>query len=213
MPAVSSHNRLWAGIDELARRNGLSASGLAKAAGLDPTTFNKSKRVTPQGRPRWPGTESLWRVMRATGTSLDEIAAIIAGKQRSQSSRPTPLIGLKQAARDGYFNASGFPTLDKWDEVTFPDVNDENAYALAISGNGMAPLYRDGDIIIVSPAASIRRGDRVVVKSTSGEIIATVLARRTSKAIELQSLNPAREPQILAPQEVLWMARIIWASQ
>ncbi|EBV3600078.1 helix-turn-helix transcriptional regulator, partial [Salmonella enterica subsp. enterica serovar Virchow] len=39
-----SHERVWAAIDALAARNDLSASALAKRAGLDSTAFNKSKR-------------------------------------------------------------------------------------------------------------------------------------------------------------------------
>jgi len=52
--AMLTHNQIWTAIDRLAARAKLSPSGLAKKAGLDPTTFNKSKRVTPEGRQRWP---------------------------------------------------------------------------------------------------------------------------------------------------------------
>jgi phage repressor protein C with HTH and peptisase S24 domain len=57
-------------MDRLAELKGLSASGLAKKAGLDPTTFNKSKRITPEGRPRWPSTESVAKSLAATGVSV-----------------------------------------------------------------------------------------------------------------------------------------------
>ena len=39
-----THAQIWSAIDRLAARAGLTASGLARRAGLDPTTFNKSKR-------------------------------------------------------------------------------------------------------------------------------------------------------------------------
>lgn len=213
MPAALSHNRLWAGIDELARRKGLSASGLAKAAGLDATAFNKSKRVTPQGRPRWPSTESVWRVMQATGVSLGEITSLIEGNEKNRRARPIPLIGFAAARTHGHFDDTGLPTPAAWDEITFPDMDDENAYALEIAGDSMAPVYRDGDIIVASPGASIRRGDRVIVKTVSGEVMAKVLARRTAKTVELQSLVPAHEPHVFAAEEIAWLARIIWASQ
>ena len=54
-----THDQVWTALDRLADRAGMSASGLAKKAGLDPTTFNKSKRVTADGRERWPSTESI----------------------------------------------------------------------------------------------------------------------------------------------------------
>ncbi len=77
----------------------------------------------------------------------------------------------------------------------------------------MMPVYRDGDVIVVSPAASVRKGDRVVVKTIAGEVLAKVLARQSEKRIELHSLNPAFEARVLKPEEVLWIARIVWASQ
>lgn len=211
-PSLLSHPRLWTAIDELARRHGLSASGLAKSAGLDPTAFNKSKRVTAEGRPRWPSTESLARVLEATGASLDEFVMLVEGKLAPRQ-RAVPLIGLAQAGGGGYFDDAGFPVGGGWDEVSFPEVNDENAYALEVAGDSMAPVFRDGDVIVVSPAASVRRGDRVVVKTMTGEVMAKVLARRTAKSVELASLNPAYETRVLKPDEILWMARIIWASQ
>jgi hypothetical protein len=83
-------------------------------------------------------------------------------------SRSIPLIGLAEAGTGGFFDDGGFPVGSGWDEVAFPAPNDENAYALEISGNSMEPAYRKGDIIIVSPAAPVRRGDRVVVKTKKG---------------------------------------------
>jgi signal peptidase I len=59
-----------------------------------------------------------------------------------------------------------FPAGQGWDTVAFPGADlDEGAYALEITGDSMLPLYREGDIIIVSPTAQVRRGDRVVVKT------------------------------------------------
>jgi phage repressor protein C with HTH and peptisase S24 domain len=77
----------------------------------------------------------------------------------------------------------------------------------------MKPAYRDGDVIVVSPGTPIRRGDRVVVKTKSGEVTVKELKRRTAKALELQSLNPGHADRTLAAGDVEWIARIVWASQ
>ena len=92
-------------------------------------------------------------------------------------------------------------------------MNDEHVYALEVSGDAMLPAYRDGTAIVVSPAAAIRRGDRVVVKLRDGEVMAKELKRRTAKSIELRSLNPPHAERTLAADDVLWIARIMWASQ
>ncbi|MBO6635134.1 helix-turn-helix transcriptional regulator [Parvibaculum sp.] len=211
MPRPLSHARIWAAIDALAARHGMSVSGLAKAAGLDPTTFNKSKRVTAAGRPRWPNTESLSRILQATGADPEDLLLPEGGAARVRNR--VPLIGLAQAGSGGYFDDAGFPVGGGWEETAFPDIKDEHAYALEVTGDSMEPFYREGDIIVVSPAAEVRRGDRVVVKTIAGEVMAKVLARQTQTRVELHSFNPAHEDRVLKPQDILWMARIVWASQ
>ena len=211
-----THNQIWGAIDALAARHGLSPSGLAKLAGLDPTTFNKSKRGGANGKLRWPSTESVAKVLRATGASLDEFVTLVGregGATRSYPARSVPLIGLAQAGTSGYFDDSGFPAGAGWDEIPFPELADEHAYALEITGESMLPVYRDGDRIVVSPSASVRRGDRVVVKTQAGEVMAKQLSRHTAQRIELRSFNPAFEDRGFALNEVAFMHRIIWASQ
>jgi phage repressor protein C with HTH and peptisase S24 domain len=207
-----THAQVWSAVDRLAARAGLSASGLARRAGLDPTTFNKSKRITAQGRPRWPSTESIAKALAATGTPFDTFVTLIEPGQ-GPAARAVPLLGFAEAGAGGYFDDGGFPAGEGWDEIAFPAVNDEHAYALEVSGQSMEPAYRDGDVILVSPSAAIRRGDRVVVRTRGGEIMAKELKRRTAKSIELKSLNAQHADCTLAVADVLWIARILWASQ
>ncbi len=207
-----THAQIWSALDRLAERAGLSASALAKRAGLDPTTFNRSKRITPDGRPRWPSTESVSKALAATGTTVDVFVNLITDKNGA-ATQAVPLIGFAQAGTGGFFDDGGFPVGKGWDEIAFPAVSDEHAYALEISGDSMMPAYRDGDVIIVSPAAPIRRGDRVVVKTRKGEVMVKELKRRTSKSIELQSINAEHPDRTLAVSDVVWIARIVWASQ
>jgi phage repressor protein C with HTH and peptisase S24 domain len=207
-----THAQIWGAIDALASLAGTSPSGLAKRAGLDPTTFNKSKRVTSDQRQRWPSTESVAKCLAATGVTLDQFVALVGGVPRS-AMRTVPMISLAEASEADHFDERGFPGGDGWDAFGFAAVEDRHAFALEISGDALRPAFRDGTFIIVSPAAAIRRGDRVVVKIRSGEVIAKELARKTSKAIELKSLNPAQPDRTLATEDYLWIARIIWASQ
>ena len=207
-----THAQIWSAIDRLAERAGLSASGLARRAGLDPTTFNKSKRMTAEGRARWPSTESIAKALTATGTPVEAFVALMNAAD-PHAARTVPLLGFAQAGSGGYFDDAGFPAGEGWDQIAFPEVADAHAYALKISGQSMLPAYRDGDVILVSPSAAIRRGDRVVVKTRDGEVMAKELKRRTSSAIELRSLNAEHEDRTLAAADVVWMARILWVSQ
>jgi len=206
-----THDQIWTALDRLAERSGLSPSGLAKKSGLDPTTFNKSKRITNDGRERWPSTESVAKALTATNTAIDTFVQLITDRPRVVQS--VPLLGLAQAGAGGFFDDGGFPAGKGWDEIGLPSVADEHAYALEISGDSMKPAYRDGDIIVVSPGTAIRRGDRVVVKTTGGEVMVKELKRRTTKIVELSSLNPSHPDRTLAPADVEWIARIVWASQ
>ncbi len=214
---IMKHEDIWRALDTLAAESGLSASGLARRAGLDPTTFNPSKRRMPDGRARWPSTESLAKVLDATGVGLDAFTSLVTGARALSTTRATarriPLIGLAQAGSEGFFDDGGYPVGGGWDEVTLPEIGDPHAYALEISGDSMEPVFRDGDMIIVSPAAPIRRGDRVVVRTAKGEVMAKQLSRRSARRIELRSLNPQHPDYSFELTEITWIQRIIWASQ
>ena len=205
------HSVLWDAIDALAARNGMTTSGLARAAGLDATTFNKSTRIGADGRPRWPSTESVSRALAATGATFDEFAALLASRATG-AGRAIPIVGLARAGVDGFFDDAGFP-VGAEETVRFPDLGDDRVYALEISGDSMEPLFRTGDVVIVQPGAPVRKGDRVIVRTRTGEVMAKLLGRRTDATLDLLSMNPSHPVRTLDPREIDWIARIVWASQ
>lgn len=222
------HEDVWRALDTLAAEHGLSASGLARKAGLDATTFNRSKRRMGDGRARWPSTESLAKVLHATGSSLETFTALVGGAEvlahgtqarstkngsANAAPRSVPLIGFAQAGGDGFFDDAGYPVGGGWDEVGLPEVADPNAYALEISGDSMEPVYRAGDVVIASPAAPLRRGDRVIARTRAGEVMAKELSRRSARRVELRSFNPEHANYSFDPADLAWMHRIVWASQ
>ncbi|MBM3565409.1 MAG: helix-turn-helix transcriptional regulator [Alphaproteobacteria bacterium] len=206
------HGDVWRAIDRLAKERGLSVSGLAKRAGLDPTTFNKSKRTTSEGKLRWPSTESISKILAATDSSLMEFVGYI-GASGAGVFRNVPVIGFAQAGAAGYFDDAGYPSGSGWDEIPFPALGDPHAYALEISGDSMEPVLRDGDVVVVSPEASIRRGDRIVIRTRAGEVMVKELRRRTAKQIEIQSLNKSHGERTISLDDVDWIARVVWVSQ
>ncbi|ULR43605.1 helix-turn-helix transcriptional regulator [Rhizobium sp. K102] len=221
-----SHEQIWEAIDRLAERHDLTPSGLARRAGLDPTSFNKSKRLSADGRLRWPSTESISKVLDATGASMEQFmafmrpgansSAVLAGERaKPPHGGAIPLLGFAQAGAGGFFDDGGFPAGQGWDVVEFPAATSQKSgvYALEVQGESMLPLYRDGDVLIVEPGAQVRRNDRVVVRTREGEVMAKVLLRQSPRSIELISLNPEHPNRTLDLSDVEWIARIIWASQ
>src|ERR1700692_5153386 len=101
-----THAQVWSAIDRLAARAGLSASGPARRAGLDPTTFNKSKRITAAGRARWPSTESISKALAATGTSIETFVGLIQGGTGAPA-RGVPLLGLGDGRARRHFERGG----------------------------------------------------------------------------------------------------------
>ncbi len=61
--------------------------------------------------------------------------------------------------------------------------------------------------------AGLRKGDRVIVKTSGGEVMAKELTRKTGQKVELKSLNPAHPDVTLPLNDIQWIPRILWVSQ
>lgn len=223
--ATLSHGEIWRAIDALAERFDMTPSAMARMAGLDPTSFNRSKRGSSEGggHARWPSTESLAKLLEATGVNFSEFAALtedvpVRAPAGGGQGRGAPLIGLSQAGQDGFFDAAGMPVGSGWDEVAAPDLG-EGLFALEVSGDSLVPVYRDGDRLLVSPTAPPRKGDRVVARTNAGEVLVRELGRVTARTIELVRLpthsggGRAGDERLLSRDDVAWIARIVWVSQ
>ncbi len=90
------HDDIWRALDALAAKHGMSPSGLARRAGLDATSFNVSKRFSAHGKPRWPGTEAVSRVLQATGVTLAEFGALVAADEAA----PDPMYAVDKPTGD-----------------------------------------------------------------------------------------------------------------
>jgi phage repressor protein C with HTH and peptisase S24 domain len=211
-----THKQVWDGIDRLAARNKLSASGLAKRAGLDPTTFNKSKRITKQGKPRWPSTESVAKVLDATGTSMRDFVELMqGGSPGSPVGRGFRLrcTGLSEVESGACLDAAGFPLAAGWEEIEYPAIDDEHAYAVELDRDVAPPFYRSGDIVVVSPGSSIRRGDRAIARLRTGQVLFGVVLRRTAQRVVLSELGGNKAEEVVEAERLAWLARILWVSQ
>jgi phage repressor protein C with HTH and peptisase S24 domain len=209
------HTDIWRAIDRLAERNDLTPSGLARKAGLSPTAFNPSKRLSLK-RKRWPSTESIAHILLATNTDLEDFVMLAAPDTTvAMATRATtlPMLNFAQAGREGYFDEAGYPSGPGWEDLRFPAHSDPHIFALEINGKSLEPIFREGTRLILSPALKPQRGDRVVVCTGKGEVLVRQLGRENTKSIDLVALNTALEIVTIAVQEIEWMYSIVWASQ
>ncbi len=204
-----THTQIWAAIDALAKRQGLSASSLAKKAGLDPTTFNRSKRQNADGQLRWPSTESIAKVLGATSTSIDDFLGLL-----TQTEWPSRRVAYRllddTLARS--LDPTGRPLHASWDEIAFPSPVDGVLYALEIHSNAYAPVYRKGDVIIVAPEAETRRHDRVLIIDQSGQTDLGVLGHASATHVHYTPFSD-ETPLARPSHEIRHVSRIVWASQ
>ncbi len=208
-----SHKQIWGAIDALASRYGHSPSGLARAAGLDPTTFNKSKRLGPNGRLRWPSTESISKILQVTGATFEEFVAFISrGGGSRYPSRMLPLLKMKDAAKKKVFDDDGRPVRKAWGRLAFPDLGDEAAFAFEVGGGSGVPVFPDGSVVVVSPEAKLKKGDYVVLKGKTGCSIGRFV-KRTAKRIDVKSLNGSQPDEAIDRAAVEWVARIVWVRR
>ena len=210
-----THEQIWRGVDRLALRNGLSPSGLAKRAGLDPTTFNKSKRVTQDGKQRWPGTESLSKILEATQTSMAEFVTLIdecPGPAQRAAELRLKSIRLSQVS-DESFDKSGFPSAGEWEDVEFPAIEDPRAYIIELDRDGTQTFCRPGSLVVVSPSSSVRRHDRIILKSKEGTLLLGTIKRKTAQNYTLVDTGGQPDETTIATRDIAWVARILWVSQ
>ncbi len=203
------HADIWQAVDTLAKRHGLSASGLARKAGLDPTAFNKSKRATPDGRLHWPSTETVAKILTATGTSLDDFLAVVA----AAAGRRVPVAAWPASRRDDLFDPAGRPLGGNWRKVRIANVRASARFALKVVGDGLEPAYRDGDLLLILPGTRIRPGDRVVAMAADGELMAGRLISRDGGTTVLRAEDGSGRERSFARRDLTWMHRVAWAAR
>jgi phage repressor protein C with HTH and peptisase S24 domain len=213
-----THLQIWNAIDALAERQGLTPSGLARKAGLDSTTFNRSKRIGSDGRLRWPSTESIAKSLEATGETLDTFMDIIMVKGGGRACTSTlsmidsALLKTMSGHRT-FFGTHGFPAGDEWEEVTLPHGNERPTFVVELDDDQHMPMYRAGDRLIISSHGPLRRHDRVLILLHDGSLVTGELLRETTYTLTVHTFSQERSEQIYARDHIALCAQILWASQ
>ncbi|MFM8749844.1 helix-turn-helix transcriptional regulator [Rhabdaerophilum sp.] len=203
-----THSQIWTAIDTLAQRHGLTPSALAKRAGLDATTFNRSKRQGADGHPRWPSTESIAKILAATGVGVDEFLAIITSEPGPSH---LPFQFADHLTADA-FDDEGRPQGAGWDRIEPLQGLRGYSFAIGLACDRFAPAYKQGDMIIASPSAPRRRGDRVLLLATDGSLMIGELGLETAMQVRLRGLSGEELPAHKT-KDIRLLARILWLSQ
>jgi phage repressor protein C with HTH and peptisase S24 domain len=171
--------------------------------------------VSADGKPRWPSTESIVKILAVTGMSLTDFFSMAEreGVRPDSMGLVLPLMTLGQNVADGAFDSSGKPAGKSWGKTIFPafDEGERPHFALKIAGRAFEPLYRPGDVLILSHDAKIQRGDRVLARTKRGELVLCEAQKpgAAGKAV----LKPLAGDDGETLGAVSWAARILWVSQ
>lgn len=200
------HFRVWRALDRLARGRGMSPSGLAKAAGLDPTAFNPSKRVTREGKLRWPGMETLAKAAAAADVSLRDVAQLIDS--------PSDAIGLLAAPFSrAVFDAAGRPISAAWAplEPLATTIPHAEHFAVALEDDRAAPIFRAGDWLVCAPYEPPRVGDRALAAPADGPAQIVEISALGEAGAELEPICAAAPVgRALTESELAVLAPIVW---
>ena len=207
------YNQVWTAVDKLAELQGLSPSGLAKKAGLDATTFNKSKRLRPDGKKRWPSLESINKIIEVSGISFDQfchLADSSTDDNFNYISCTIPFIKLSKL-KNCVIDDNVLVT-DDWKKIRFPDRN-ENIFALEVTSSKFEPIFPDGTILIISKNSEIRRNDRIIILYEDGNVDVKTFIRRTASTLEVTEVANPKSELSVPIKNIKLINRIIWASQ
>ena len=158
-----NYDQIWQAIDKIAKQNGLSLSGLAKKSGLDATTFNKSKRVSPNGKKRCPSLESLNKILDTCHLNFADFYYLAENKSHISNYLTVPSVTLSNIKNPAKFSPKRNDT-SSWQTACLPFLP-QNTYAVDVdSKNFEYPNPRTNPESVFSEALSL---DRLIIKKAS----------------------------------------------
>lgn len=206
---------IWQTVDALARERGFTSSSLAKAAGLDATALNPSRRVVASGAMRWPSLPTLLRVLDVLQVPLGVFAQHIAnaGPCRivpDEKGRLLRALPFSMLGQNGVFDQQGLPCGPVWEREVSPGQwwPEPDAYVVRMDGDGMEPVVRDGGSVVVVPSLPLREGDRVLVHGLGHTPIMGLLLEMGA-GLNFCSFRGGEVQPLDALGEGVWLHRIV----
>ena len=203
--------KIWDAIDKFAKNSGMSPSALAKSIGLDATTFNKSKRIRNDGKQRWPSLDSINRILEVYNIEFEDLYKLSDDIHSTKQSLSIPYISLSGLSQGSRTDVRKFD-ISSWRQVQFP-YSTQNMYAIDLDDSCYEPLYNFGSTLVVAKDSEIRRGDRIVIITRSGESLIREFIRREENAIKVCTPYDKENLQYINLSDIRLLNRIMWASQ
>lgn len=208
-----THKDIWAAIDQHANDMGYSPSSLAKAAGLDPTAFNKSKRMSTSGKPRWPSTESIAKILEATNTDTAAFMALINAPARGTappaSVKPLPFLSSHDAERDGLFTSARKPDTSKWATYHYKEHDiDPQSFAIKATDNMFTPVLRNGHIAIAHRIEMPQTGQRILAKHCANGLFLYDVYDRKDSTLTFLPVDPNKKARTDDIADYDWFAAV-----
>jgi repressor LexA len=148
---------------------------------------------------------------------LQELVDRSSGNVEQIATNAIPLINRVSAGYPKDFTDLAYPARVADEYLGCPDVRDADAFATRVHGDSMMPKYRDGDIVIFSPAASPRNGDDCFIRFEDGH---TTFKRvffendeSNQPVLRLQPRNEKYRPQVIASEKVSGLYKAVYKYQ
>jgi repressor LexA len=124
--------------------------------------------------------------------------------------RLVPVINKVAAGYPSDFNDLDYPVGIADDYVRCPDMHDPNAFAVRVVGDSMEPKFREGDIVIFSPAAEVHNGDDCFVRfAMPHETTFKRVFFESDNKIRLQPRNEKYSPTIVDGKRINGLYRAV----
>ena len=124
--------------------------------------------------------------------------------------RLVPVINKVAAGYPSDFNDLDYPVGVADDYVRCPDLHDSNAFAVRVVGDSMEPKFREGDIVIFSPAAEVNNGDDCFIRfAMPHETTFKRVFFEPNNKVRLQPRNEKYSPTIVDGKRINGLYRAI----
>lgn len=169
----------------------LTQGQLGERVGMDQTSISNLERGKSQGSnfiaqiANACGVRALWLASGA-GPMLHIEGNVEDGPPIISPARRIEIVGTAQLGNDGYW--AGLDVSEGWVETWS---RDEDAYALRLKGDSMAPAIRSGWIAVCEPNHRLVPGEYVMVTTTDGQSMVKELLFESEEGVNLASVNSA----------------------